>query len=56
MTGAVRGVRDDAFMPFLPRSAYRELVSVLRATTTTHRRLRDNVVAILSLTLGIDLL
>lgn len=43
-------------MSVLPLSAGRELLHVLCATTTTHRRLRDHLVAILSLTLGIDVL
>jgi hypothetical protein len=36
-------------------SASRELRDVLRAATTTHRRLRDQLVAIIVATVGIDL-
>lgn len=37
-------------------SAARELRDVLRAATATHRRLRDNLVAIIVATAGVDLL
>lgn len=37
-------------------SAARECRDVLRATTATHRRLRDHLVAIIAATIGIDLL
>jgi hypothetical protein len=36
-------------------SAAREAYNVLRATTATHRRLRDHLTAILFATLGVDL-
>jgi len=38
------------------RSAAREFRDVLRAATTTHRRLRDQLVTIILATVGIDLL
>jgi hypothetical protein len=38
------------------RSAARELGDVLRAATPTHRRLRDQLVAIIVATVGVDLL
>jgi hypothetical protein len=38
------------------RSAAREFGDVLRGATTTHRRLRDELVAIIVATVGIDLL
>ena len=38
------------------RTAGREAYSVLRATTETHRRLRDRVFAVLVATVGIDLI
>jgi hypothetical protein len=38
------------------RSAAREFGDVLRAATTTHRRLRDELVAIIVATVGVDLL
>src|SRR5579884_2012365 len=38
------------------RSAAREVRDVLRAATTTHRRLRDQLVTIILATVGIDLL
>ena len=37
-------------------SAARELRDVLRAATATHRRLRDHLVTIVTVTVGIDLL
>ncbi|HEY5343070.1 MAG TPA: hypothetical protein VIJ66_05365 [Solirubrobacteraceae bacterium] len=37
-------------------SAARELRDVLRAATATHRRLRDHLVTIITVTVGIDLL
>jgi len=38
------------------RSAAREFADVLRAATPTHRRLRDELVAIIVATVGVDLL
>jgi hypothetical protein len=38
------------------RSAAQEAYDVLRATTTTHRRLRDHLIAVTLVTVGIDLL
>jgi hypothetical protein len=38
------------------RSAARELGDVVRAATPTHRRLRDQLVAIIVATVGVDLL
>jgi hypothetical protein len=43
-------------MPQALRTAGREIRDVLRAATPTHRRLRDHLVAVLLLTLGVDLL
>lgn len=44
-------------MPFeVLASAARELRDVVRATTPTHRRLRDHLVTIITATVGIDLL
>lgn len=37
-------------------SAAREFYDVLRAATTTHRRLRDHIVAITMATIGVDLI
>jgi Na+/H+-translocating membrane pyrophosphatase len=53
----VRGVREDCPMPFrVVGSAASEFREVLRAGTATHRRLRDHLVTIIVLTVGIDLL
>jgi hypothetical protein len=37
------------------RSAVREAYCVVRATTATHRRLRDHLVAVATATVGVDL-
>jgi hypothetical protein len=53
----LRCARDDCPMPLRAlRSAAREFGDVLRAATATHRRLRDELVAIIVVTVGVDLL
>jgi hypothetical protein len=53
----VRGGSDDWQMPHrVLRTAVRELRDVLRAATPTHRRLRDLLVALSLVTVGVDLL
>jgi hypothetical protein len=52
---ADRCSKDNQVMSVL-RSAAREALNVARATTATHRRFRDHLVAIALATLGVDLL
>lgn len=52
----VRGARDDQPMPHrVLGSAFGEFRDVLRAATPTHRRLRDHLVTVLVVTVGVDL-
>jgi len=52
----VRRTRDHRLMPLrVLRSAAGEFRDVLRAATPTHRRLRDHLVTIIVVTVGIDL-
>jgi hypothetical protein len=53
----VRGAGDSPLVPHkVLASAAREAYRVAKATTATHRRLRDHLTAIALATLGVDLL
>lgn len=44
------------YLPGVMRAATREVGRIVRARTTTHRRLRDTIVAIAVATIGIDVI